>query len=291
MHSLLEKVLEDTQNVSVPWVISDSDLAPKSMLLVAPAPDPASPSSGRSGSQRIGGSSGKISHSGGARSPGPASCSSGGGGGRFSNSTAAAPDLTPPTLKGASGALPSELAKRGRWFARTVGEGAILLTFLPALDVWRKEVSARLERRRALREAAAERKRKMGVRMSASSSLFSQEPPPPPPPPPPPQTATAPGAGWQQPTAGEQSGQQQQQRRQQQPHQHPQKKKKKEQRNARREEDEDDSLGLFLFLVRQGDFGLPIEPQSKRLRDIRNILLAHIPRSHHQAMAFKPARR
>ncbi|CAN0137082.1 unnamed protein product [Scytosiphon promiscuus] len=186
MHGLLQKVLEDTQNVSVPWVISSSDLIPPSTFLVAPAPDPNSSSSfsNRSASHRGGG----------ARSPAPAS------------------HLAPPTLKGASGPLPSELAMPGRWFARTVGEEAILLTFLPALDVWRKEVSARLERRRAQREAGEERARKT-------------------------KGASGGGRRW------------------------------------------------------SGDFGLPIEPQSARLRDIRRILLAHIPLSHHRAMAFKPARR
>lgn len=53
----------------------------------------------------------------------------------------------------------------------------------------------------------------------------------------------------------------------------------------------DYSLGLFLFLVRMGNFGLPIEPQTAVLRGIRKILLKHIPVSYHREMAFKPAQR
>ena len=279
MHGLLEKVLEDTQNVSVPWVISQSDLAPPGIFLVAPARESSS-TAPRSTNQR-GSGSGNISRvGGGTRSGGNGSS------GRFGSSSASAPagahssagggepDLSRPTLKGASGALPSQLAERGRWFARTVGDGAILLTFLPALDVWRKEVSARLERRKALRLAAAERKRKSKVRLSASSSTSSASSS---------SSQTSPPAGG---AGGGARRRQREEKKQQQ-----QQNKKKEQGSAGRGEEEDDSLGLFLFLVRSGDFGLPIEPQSARLRGIRRILLAHIPRSHHQAMAFKPARR
>ncbi|CAM9294523.1 unnamed protein product, partial [Ascophyllum nodosum] len=57
------------------------------------------------------------------------------------------------------------------------------------------------------------------------------------------------------------------------------------------EGENDASLGLFLFLVRVGNFGLPIEPQTAMLRDVRNVLLAHIPASYHREMAFKPAQR
>ena len=279
MHGLLEKVLEDTQNVSVPWVISHSDLAPPSIFLVAPAPDGASAASRsnpRSGSGNVSRASGGIRSVG--NNTGRFGSNAATAAGAHSSAGGGAPDLSPPTLKGASGALPSELALRGRWFARTVGDGAILLTFLPALDVWRKEVSARLERRRALREAAAERKRKSKVRLSASSSKSSS-----------PSSLTSPPAITTSGGAG--IGVRRRQKEEKQQQQQQQHSKNKEQVSSGRDEDEDDSLGLFLFLVRSGDFGLPIEPQSAKLRGIRRILLAHIPRSHHQAMAFKPVRR
>lgn len=264
MHGLLQKVLEDTQNVSVPWVISSADLVPPSIFLVAPVQDSNSSSSfsNRSGNHRGSG----------ARSPAPGTSSSNNSGAPSRTGDGVSGPQAPPTLKGASGPLPSELAMPGRWFARTVGEEAILLTFLPALDVWRKEVSARLERRRALREAREERARKTKVRSSSSRRGSSRGSLPPT------------GAGAEGSPLGEGGGG-----------------KKSEKRagvaagggseRKEKDEDEDDSLGLFLFLVRSGDFGLPIEPQSAKLRDIRRILLAHIPLSHHRAMAFKPARR
>ncbi|CAB1116053.1 unnamed protein product [Ectocarpus sp. CCAP 1310/34] len=224
MHGLLEKVLEDAQNVSVPWAITSSDLIPPSNYLVANSSSGSS--SGNNAASRVGGGRSGGHCNAGPASPPTAGASSGRGG---------VPGLAPPILKGASGPLPSELAMRGRWFSRTIGDGAILLTFLPALDEWRKEVSARLEQRRALREARKTRKWKKSGRK---------------------------GLGRGGASAGKGG-----------------------------DKDEDDSLGLFLFLVRSGDFGLPIEPQSARLRDIRRILLAHIPRSHHRAMAFKPAER
>ncbi|CAM9970344.1 unnamed protein product, partial [Ectocarpus sp. 4 AP-2014] len=164
--------------------------------------------SGNNAASRVGGGRSGGHCNAGPASPPTAGASSGGGG---------VPGLAPPTLKGASGPLPSELAMRGRWFSRTIGDGAILLTFLPALDEWRKEVSARLEQRRALREARKTRKWRKSGRKGPDRGGASA------------------GKGG--------------------------------------DEDEDDSLGLFLFLVRSGDFGLPIEPQSAKLRDIRRILL------------------
>lgn len=280
MYSLLEKVLEDTQNVSVPWVISSSDLAPLSSLLVAPVPgrSSSSSSSSRPTTNRTT-SSGSSSRDGdgGGRSPSRASSSSSGrnrfgnnaGEGGTQHSARGVPDLSRPTLKGASGPLPSELAERGRWFARTVGDGAVLLTFLPALDVWREKISARLEERQSARFREEKRKRRKNAQLSASSSF--------------PAAAAAEAGAREQRESGRGQGEDQQ------PQQKEEEEKEKE--NVGKDEDAVDSLGLFLFLVRSGDFGLPIEPQSAELRGIRSILLAHIPLSHHLAMAFRPVRR
>lgn len=275
MHKMLEKVLEDTHNVSIPWVITQSDLVPPSMYMVASVPEPpsANASSGGGGGSSFGfRSSGPINRNSQATGTGM-TCGasagttslwrayggkgvSGNGGDDHSsggNGRAVSPEA-PPTLVGASGPLPSELAAGGRWFARTVGNGAILLTFLPSLDVWRKEVSKRLALRKDRRDRQQQQQQqraqgpKKGPRMRegmggdgpAATARLNAE--------------TAVGEG-------------------------------------KTEKEKDDSLGLFLFLVRLGDFGLPIEPQSAMLRDVRRILLAHIPLSHHQAMAFKPVQR
>ena len=128
-----------------------------------------------------------------------------------------------------------ELATGGRWFARIVGDGAILLTFLPALEQWKNDLSSRLEQQRAKRKKL----KRLGRRSGAAGGVSRK------------------GGGA----------------------------------NSRQGGREDDSLGLFLFLVRLGDFGLPIEPHNAMLQDVRSILMAQIPQSHHQAMAFKPSRR
>lgn len=215
MHDMLQKVLEDTCNVSVPWIISFADLAPPSMAKVASAPDPPSnrPSSrGPHGSR----SSGPVGINKSTMPPAPRP-------GR---------PIPRPTLVGASGSLPYELATGGRWFARTVGDGAILLTFLPAFKDWKDDLSSRLEQQRGKRK----KWKRPGRRSGAA------------------------GVG-------------------------------RKGRGGGRHGREDDSLGLFLFLVRLGDFGLPIEPHNAMLQDVRSILMAQIPQSHHQAMAFKPSRR
>lgn len=124
------------------------------------------------------------------------------------------------------------MATGGRWFARTVGDGAILLTFLPALENWKNDLSSRLEQQRAKRK----KWKRVGRRSGAA------------------------GVGRKGGGGGRQGR-------------------------------EDGSLGLFLFLVRLEDFGLPIEPHNAMLQDVRSILMAHIPQSHHQAMAFRPSRR
>lgn len=218
MHGMLEKVLEDTFNVSVPWVISYTDLAPPSMVRVASAPDPPSnrpPSRG--------------AHQGGSR---PSSGPMGGNMAAVPPAHRPGRSISRPTLVGASGPLPSELAKSGRWFARAVGDGAILLTFLPAFEEWKNGLSSRLEHQRGKRK----KWKRVGRRSGASGGVGRRGAP-------------------------------------------------------NKQDKEDDSLGLFLFLVRLEDFGLPIEPHNAMLQDVRSILMAQIPQSHHQAMAFKPSRR
>ena len=148
-------------------------------------------------------------------------------------SSGSKPPEAPPTLVGPSGALPTSLADGGRWFARTLGDGAILLTFLPSWDAWRAEVAKRWSARWEKRSTEAAEVEEGGVY-----------------------------SGRRRPIGG-----------------------------GGDEGENDASLGLFLFLVRVGNFGLPIEPQTAMLRDVRNVLLAHIPASYHREMAFKPAQR
>lgn len=229
---MLEKVLEDTYNVSVPWVISPADLIPQKAILSPPV--------------RFGRGS-TLSKASGSVLNAPATALGG------------APDA-PSRLVGASGPLPSELAAGGRWFARTVGEKTVLLTFLPALDVWKNEVSVRLERRKERRQQWAERRAMAAVEQSDAARRQQGS-----------GRASEARARAAEAKAAEAQA---------------------EAAEAREEKkDGDHSLGLFLFLVRSGDFGLPIEAQTEKLRDARRILLAHIPRSHHGAMAFKPRQR
>lgn len=193
---MLQKVLEETYNISVPWAISREDLIPSAASLT--------PEHRQAPNSRF---SNRV------RYPAAVPTSPG--------ASASTPEA-PSTLVGPTGALPPGLADGGRWFARTVGDGAILLTFLPSWEAWRAEVAQRVSHRRQKQSPGAE----------ARNQVEGEE--------------------------------------------------KKE---------IDYSLGLFLFLVRMGNFGLPIEPQTAVLRGIRKILLKHIPFSYHREMAFKPAQR
>lgn len=232
--------------------------------------------------------------------------------------TAAAAAL--PRLPGASGDLPPELAASGgRWFAKTVGEKALLLTFLPSIDVWRTVATERLHERRK-RGAAG---RKPG---SVSKACETE--------------GAAPAAGAAAPVAAMHEREDPQVNEADAPNRgggsgsdrstkvgvvagavgaHPSR-TTSDARGGRREDskrerlirrktktdvgeaeeylvtaeevvDEEHSLGLFIFLVRSGDFGFPIELPSGMLRDIRRVLLAHIPQRPLGALSAKPRQR
>lgn len=275
MHGMLEKVLEDNNHVPFPWAISRADLIPPSTVLVASLPDP--PNSRSTSSlrgtrvSRLSGSSG--SGSGWIRTPPSPQY-------RAAPRVGPLPRVGPPpeapsTLVGASGALPPQLAEGGRWFARAVTGKAILLTFLPALDVWRKEVAARLERRK---ERRARKQHRLNAAAAAAAARMGRD--------------GKQGKESKRTTGEAVEGSVGNDEKQQAKKESNGKSEGKTGEEAEGSDgDNDNSLGIFLYLVRWGDFGLPIEPQSAMLRDVRRILLAHIPQSHHRAMEFRPAQR
>lgn len=230
--------------------------------------------------------------------------------------TAAAAAL--PRLPGASGDLPPELAASGgRWFARTVGEKALLLTFLPSIDVWRTVATERLHERRE--RGAAGTKPGSGSKTCETEGAASAA------------AGAAPvdaalergdlegpdgdaqnrggdggcdrvaevavGAAAARPSriTGDARGS----RRQGSSRGRLTRRKTEtdlgeaEDSLATAEEvvNKEHSLGLFIFLVRSGDFGLPIELPSGMLRDIRRVLLAHIPQRPLGALSAKPCQR
>lgn len=117
---MLESALETLNDVCLQWRMSWVDFCPPEPTLTPTTP----PHGAR---QRT------------SRSPAPPA--------------AGAPEPPVPRLPGVSGDLPSELAKQGRWFARTVGDSAVLVTFLPAIEQWREAVSAALALRKERRPA------------------------------------------------------------------------------------------------------------------------------------------
>lgn len=240
-----------------------------------------------------------------------------------------------PRLPGASGDLPPELASSGgRWFARCVGDDALLLTFLPSIDVWRDLAAERLKERKRRAEggegtpesgnevladekatgaagaAGAPPEHADGdghengideadaanpgvdrgyVRITRERVSVSETVAP-----------VAAAAAPRRETVGDSSGILEGKG----PRRVPPPRRKTEadsgnttasnSRLRATPEDmvaEDHSLGLFMFLVRSGDFGLPIELPSGILRDIRRVLLAHIPQKPLGALSAKPRQR
>lgn len=246
-----------------------------------------------------------------------------------------------PPLPGASGDLPSELTSSGgRWFARCVGDHALLLTFLPSIDVWRDLAAERLKERKRRAEGgegapesgnevfAADGKmtgaagaagvppdraagdgrekgtdqanaanpgvdrgyvRMTGERVPVSEPVERET-----------LAAVAPAAAPRQGAMSDSSGILEGKGSRRVPP--PRRKTEADLRNtsesfSRRRATpeevvaEEHSLGLFMFLVRSGDFGLPIELPNEILRDIRRVLLAHIPRKPLGALSAKPRQR
>lgn len=231
--------------------------------------------------------------------------------------TTAGVPVSLPRLPGASGDLPPELANAGgKWFAKTVGEDALLVTFLPSIDVWREVTTERLSARR---KAAAKRKGSSEVsaaveaahgrnrvdvadidapnpgggnsigRTTGSECRKEVEDPRIP-------SEKAAGkasecvviSGTHRDPGGDDVSSTTP----------PQQKmdtgvQEVATRTGRVQDllNEEHSLGLFLFLVRSGDVGLPIELPCGMLQDVRKILLAHIPERPRGALAFKPRQR
>lgn len=249
---MLEAALQARNDIRVPLHVSNKDFSPPRSSMVMP-PEPIR---GRNQSSR-------------------------------SPSLSRAPELAPNLrLPGVSGDLPRELARGGHWFARMAGDNALLLTFLPAFDPWRELVSEHLtpspgsgvdpplrgDHCSGLGLSPAAATQTPGGGGDAGSSV------------PPscanPRQVSTPRAkdvysafasrGFVDASAPTS----------------PRPKKK-----ADSDDDDQHSLGLHFFLVRGGDFGIPIELQNWMLQDVRQILLAHIHERSPGTLGFKSPQR
>lgn len=238
--------------------------------------------------------------------------------GRYSRppsaSGASAAQGTQGWLPGASGDLSLELAHGGRGFARIVGDDAVLLTFLPAFDRWRELVSERLTARdqprassegskegggkdcdpgrrqsspahsRASQQAERRARYSGGVVADGAAGVTGAG------------AVSSAGVPLGEGVTGPES------------FSTPTRRESRAgrpssasrgggrcaslpPRETQERIDDEHSLGLYLFLVRAGDFGLPIDLQHWKLRDVRQILLAHAPERPGVALAPRPHER